>query len=462
MKLIGRRNFVSGLGLGSAATLLTPFCKRAVGDALGQSTVNRRVLFVTQGNAWNHGGDTKLAMGATNTGEKSAMFRAVFRSPQDFDLPVFMADTFAPFKNELAIWFGLKGHNTTPANHGSDSNTLNGMPEKQSDISIDRLIGRELKKRYQDVHDSTTMGPILKSYGGKNCGAPSWDGPGMKAPSYMTPVTAYAAYFGAAMGITPQQMQINNDLDKSLFDGIREDLARSKKRLAGSEAAKLDQIATSLREFETKLTNLRSSPKLTGKPTAPTIDKTGMDKTIVRAFSDLTVQVQAFNLTHVSHLSLHGGAAFDDDNWKPLAGDDFNNYGENHNRLFHTETDASSDEIRKMHRFTAPEIAYIRSALSGFRVGSGSLYDETVIVWTVQGGLRHHNGSPAQTIVLLAGPRTRVKTPLWSDYLTVGSGFNLAGSKDIGQAYVTLANALDIPIASFAAGQGGLPELLRS
>jgi hypothetical protein len=279
----------------------------------------------------------------------------------------------------------------------------------------------------------------------------------------MTPVQAYAAYFGMASGMTPQQVQANLDLDKSLFDGMREDLARARKRVSAGEAAKLDQVTGSLRELEMKLQALQSGARLSaGKPPAPTIDTSGMDPMIIRALSDLTVQVQAFGLTHVSHFSMHGRAAFDDDNWKPLAGADFNNYGQNHNGLFHTENDTAAGEVRKMHRYMAAEIAWMRGALGKIALGSGTLADETVIVWTVQGGLRHHGGSNAQAIVLLAGSKTRVAAPLWSDFLTATEAGALKGTQQLGSAYVSLANAMDVPITTFGMGQGALPGVLRA
>lgn len=463
MQLIGRRNFVAGLGLGAAGTLLGGLSGRLIGEARGQGTVHRRIVWITQGNAWDHGGGTGSATGATNTGMKSGMFRAAYRSPVDFDLPSFMAGAFAPYKSEVAIWFGLTNHNTNPANHGPGNHVLTAQPEKVDGISIDRAIGAELRRRYQDVHQGPIVGPVLASYGGKNCGAPSYDAPGRPADSYMTPVKAYAAYFGGPAGMTPQQAQANLELERSLFDGMRDDLARARRRLAGPETAKLDQLTTSLREYEAKLAALQTGPRLmTGKPPAPTVDKSGMDKDIIRALLDLTVQVQSFGLTHNSHFSMHGAAAFDDDNWKPLAGPTFNNYGQNHNGLFHTENDTARESVRMMNRYMAGEIAWVRAQLGNVKLGSGTLADETVIAWITQGGLRHHNGSPAQAFVFLAGSKTKLKAPYWNDYLTSGSGFELKGTRHAGQAFVSLANAMDVQMTTFGSATGALPDVLKS
>lgn len=465
MYLVGRRNFISGLGLGAGATLLTPLCRRIIAPALGQTMPERRFVFVTQGNAWNHEGDTKGSTAATGTGQKSAMFNAGFRSPQDFDLPVFM-DALAPYKKEVAIWFGLTNFNQSDANHGAQRSLLNAVDVVATTgaISIDRFIGKELKKRYNDLHDSSNVGPVCVSYKGGTPRSPSMDGPGRNADAYVTPVKAYAAYFGAATAMAPQQIAANLDLEKSLFDGMREDIARARRKLAGTrDVEKFDQATQSLREFEIKLGALQSDPRLTSKkPAAPTLDTSGMSPECVRGLADLTLQLQAFGLTHVSHLSMHGSAAFDQDNWKALAGADFSNYGENHNGLFHTTTPDGSNQIRKMHRYVASEIiGYLRAQLASHKTAEGTLADETVILWMVQGGLRHHGGSDGNLVVALAGARTRVKTPYWTDYFNATSGNGIKGSKHMGQAYVSLANAADLPITTFGAGQGALPDVLK-
>jgi hypothetical protein len=466
MHLIGRRNFLEGLGLGAGATLLGPLCSRIVGEALGQGAPARRLLFVTQGNAWDHTGDTKGVTTATPTGAKSVMFAANFRSPTDFDLPSFM-EALAPYKSQMAIWFGLSSINQSDANHGPQRALLNEVDVNKTtgDISIDRLIGRELKRRYNDLHDSSNMGPVCTSYPGGTPRSPSMDGPGKNTDGYTTPVKAYAAYFGAATGMTPAQMTANVDLDKSLFDAMREDIARARKKLEkGRDVAKLDQATQSFRELETKLGALRSDPRITGgKPPAPTLDAPAMTPALVRGLADVTLQLQQFGLTHVGHLSMHGSAAFDQDSWKALAGADFNNYGENHNGLFHTETAAGTAEIRKMNRYVAAEVVgYLRAQLGTMKAASGTLADETIIVWIVQGGLRHHGGSDANLAVVLAGPQTKIKAPYWPDYFTAAGSGGIRASKRMGNAFISLANAVDVPLTTFGIASGALTDVLRA
>lgn len=471
MHLIGRRNFIHGLGLGASATLLTPLCTRIIKEAMGQTDVHRRFIFVTIGNAWNHEGDTKGSTTTMNTGMKSAMFRAGFRSPTDFDLPIFM-EALNPYKSEVAIWYGLQVINQSDANHGAQRAILTevDVAKTTGDISIDRKIGAELKARYKDIHQSSVVGPLCTSYPGGSARNPSMDGPGRNSDCYMTPVKAYTAYFGAATGgtVTPQQMTANVNLDKSLFDGMVADINRAKSRLGGTkDVEKFDQALQSLREFETKIGALSNIPVTTvagGKPPAPTLDATAMTAPLMKGLADITVQLQAFGLTHVGSLSIHGSAAFDQDNWKGLAGADFNNYGENHNGLFHQVTDAGSNEMRKMHKYVASEIVgYLRAQLGMYKAGTGTLADETVIAWINQGGLRHHGGSDGNLMFMLAGKNTRIKAPFWMDYFTETSGNGIRGSKKIGNAFISLANSAEIPMTTFGTASGALgPDVLKA
>lgn len=456
MHLIGRRNFVAGLGLGAGATLLAPLCRRIIGEALGQTMVHRRFVFVTQGNAWNHEGDTKGATGTTNTGQKSLMFRAGFRSATDFDLPAFMT-ALEPYKKQVAIWYGLKSINQTDANHGPQRALLTAVDVVKTGggISIDRLIGKELQARHKDIHSSTNVGPRCASYGGNDPRSPSMDGPNQMTDAYMSPVKAFQAYFGIT-GMATATMN-----EKSLLDGMRDDIARARRRLGTSkDVAKLDHAVTSLREFEVKLWALETDPRLQGpnRPVPPTLSALGMTKELVRGLADVSMQALGLGLTHVAHLSLHGSAAFDLDDWKPLAGADFNDYNNMHDGLFHTTTTAASDEMRKMHRFTAGEIAWMREKLATYSAGNGTVADETVFLWMVQGGLRHHGGSDAQLVFMIAGPNTRIKTPYWADYFTSTGSSQITGSKQMGQAFASLAQAADLQVNAFGAAQGALPS----
>jgi hypothetical protein len=476
-KLLNRRSLIKGMGLGAASPLLGSLMGRIVSDAQAASGPSRRFLFLTQGNAWSHSGDLFGSKAATNTGKKSKLFSARYASPTDFDLPAW-AQSFAPYKNDVALWFGLYGYNdslTFFPNHGMDSMLMTANFRQTFDepaaggISIDRLLGKRLQQRYGDIHQSTNMGPFCSTY--KSAACPSYDDAAKLAPCYTSPAKAYAAYFGAVMNVSTPAVEKTLADKKSLFDGMVDDLNRARMKLAaGADRAKLDQAVESLREFERKTTALNNMPSRLGqKPPAPTLDDTSMNREVVRALADLSVLVQGYELTHVSHLTLNGFAYFSEDPWKNLAGPDFNNFGEMHNGLFHSRTDEAVTECAKIHKYVAGEIAWMRKRMDEFAEGPGTMGENTVVVWMTNSGMRHHNGFDAQLLFMLAGKNTKVKAPYWPDFFTrevpdeADKDFVLKGSQHMGAAYATLAQAADLTdITKFGKGEGTIKDVLRA
>jgi hypothetical protein len=450
MHLIGRRNFVAGLGLGAGATLFSPLCKRIISDALGQTKAEPRFVFLTQGNAWNHQGE---GGSSTNPGTMSSIMSAPWRSASDFDLPSMFRDAFTPYKSEVAIWIRLKHFDfqTSPPYHGTRRGILTALRDGGG-ISIDRYIGKALKTRYGDIHDSAFVGT------GSSKESPAWDGAGRPAAMYTTPLKAYTAYFGQTAGMAPQQLKNNLELEKSLLDGMREDIERVKLRMGSSQdVEKFDQALQSLREYEQKLQTFSSSPSLLGgsKPPAPTIDTGAFERPVMRAFADITALVQAYNLTHVSHFSIDGGMTFSEPTpkWKNLAGPDFlSGTGTIHGLLFHRPSAENTEHCRRIHRYVSSEVAYMRKQLGMVKVGDGTMADHTVFSWAVNGGLAHHGGANKQALVLLAGSKTKIKAPNWIS----------GGDRHMGSAYVSLAQAAGISTNSFGAGQGALPNTLKA
>jgi len=194
-----------------------------------------------------------------------------------------------------------------------------------------------------------------------------------------------------------------------------------------------------------------------------------MNREVVRALADLSVLVQGYELTHVSHLTLNGFAYFSEDPWKNLAGPDFNNFGEMHNGLFHSRSDAAVTECAKIHKYVAGEIAWMRKRMDEFAEGPGTMGENTVVVWMTNSGMRHHNGFDAQLLFMLAGKNTKVKAPYWPDFFTrevpgeADKDFFLKGSQHMGAAYATLAQAADLTdITKFGKGEGTIKDVLRA
>jgi hypothetical protein len=234
------------------------------------------------------------------------------------------------------------------------------------------------------------------------------------------------------------------------------DIDRARSRLGVQERAKLDQLLESTREVERKLSALQTSPRLTGqKPPAPTLDRSGLSKDVIHTFMDLAFQVQAFGLTHVSLISIGAEAATYSDSWGSILP---GIPGDTHNGLMHTP---QYDQIRRINSYQATELAYLRQQMATVAEGDGTMADHSVSLWVNGAGLRHHRGSNCQVLVMLAGKKTKMNKPLWLDFSQLVSGklYKLEGSRHVGEAFTSIAQALDVKASSFGAGMGPLPGI---
>lgn len=467
MHFIGRRNFLAGLGLGAAAPLLTPLCRRLLREAQGAPGDERRVIFYTHNQGWNNEADDRNVKGpGYKPGTNSVMFGSNVRSATDWDLPTM----FEPLKSsakDMTILFGF--HNFMSASgapHGSGNATLTAARPTNEDaegppqgISIDRFLGAELKKRHGDAIDSTNMATIIY---GQYPSSTSADGKGRSADAYTTPVKAYAAYFGNVMDATPGQVDQTLALEKSLLDRMTKDIERVRTNLAGFEREKLDQALESVRSIEMKFSR-QMDPKLLMKPPAPTSNSGALEPAVIAAYVDLTVSAQVLGLTHASHIAAHGYNTESDSRAAIYPGV---REGDTHNYVYHGDKGRYANiedrevDIRAINKWHAQQVANMRSKLT-----AAGLAENTLIVWMNPGGYMHHRGHHNHPVVLIGGLGGKIKTPVWMDMTEYVSGqlYRLRGKRFVGDAFVTIANAMGFPITTFGEAslcKGPVSEIL--
>jgi len=285
MHLIGRRNLLTGLGLGAGSHLLGAMCKSMLPEAMGAAALAKLLVLITSCN-----------------GFLERFWTCPARSETDFDLtPTLMP--LAPYKQNLVI--ASKFYNPfSHANHGNQMATLTvtESPVQESQmrgppggISLDRLIATKIGAN--DAFDSTAVGCITFRKGGSYDQAlcMSADGPRKPFPAIGAPMLAYKTWFGGPLANTmpgmPSGMQpapSGDTLEAALnanhgfLDLINEDVRRLQGRLAAPERAKLDQYLGSVQSVQKSL-GLRSTARLDCKSVkAPAIDpmKGALDETL--------------------------------------------------------------------------------------------------------------------------------------------------------------------------------------
>jgi hypothetical protein len=434
MKLIGRRNFLAGLGLGAGSYLLgTIFTKNLLPEALGAPGAARKRLF--------------LITNANGFMEKS--YTCTARSETDFDLnPVF--ESLAPFKSQLVI--ASKFHNPFDrALHGNQFATLSVLPspnqtgEKRGPpggISIDRLLAKQIGAK--DAFPSTAQGLAE----GKNILCVSSDGLNQPFPAIGSPVKAYDTYFGggAAPGAAPD---LSKQLaqDKSLLDLIAGDVTRMQGRLAGAEKAKLDQYLASLRGVERQLAELGASRGNCQAPPKPgaDVDRASLNPKVVAAHIDVAFAAQMCGLTRISHMSILG-----------MEGPHIA-YGWLGDTRGHHNTHHAGDyvTIQKIDTFIVSCVAQVAAAMSKVPETGGTMLDNSLVAYINTCGGRHHGGQDTHAVVTVGRAGGAMKGGRYLQYPLK--------KHCISDLYVSWANAFDVPINTFGDPKycmGALPGYL--
>jgi hypothetical protein len=448
MHVIGRRNFLAGLGLGAGSPLLGALFQRMLPEALGaESAIRKRFILFTSGN-----------------GFLERYFTFTQRSEQDFDLPPAFAP-LAPWKSQLVV--AHKFFNPySRASHGNQMATLTvtESPVKESQmrgppggISLDRKIART--SYGADPIPSTALGCVSYRKGGNADVAlcMSADDARVPFPAIGRPALAFERFFGGAPKGMPGPAG-PKDLAKTLagnrtfLDHLAEDARRMRGRLAGAERAKLDQYLESLQAVERSIGQRAvaqgNCKTLTPPPLDPArgaLDET-FDPAVLTAHIDITVAAQQCGLTHVSHITTEGMEA-------PHTRYSWLGQARNHHDDHHAYNYPILEKIAQWH---LGNLARTAELLAKLPEGNGTMLDNTLLMYVNCCGGVHHRGQDKHPLVFIAGKNVGMRG---GRYLTFPEGRHC-----VSDAYVSVANLfLATPLTTFgdpAVCKGPLPGLV--
>jgi hypothetical protein len=444
MRLIGRRNFLEGLGLGAGAHLLGSMFRTMLPEALGQTPARKTFVVFTSGNGFV---------------EKN--YTCVARSATDFDLNGVFAP-LAPFKSQVAI--ANKFYNPyDKALHGNQWATLSVLPsdnqtgEKRGPpggISLDRFLAKEIGAK--DPFPSTA---IALGEGGKATKllCVSADGKNQPFPAMSSSVKAYEAWFGAGiMPAAPGGPAPNTGAllaqDKSLLDFVAADITRMSARLAGPEKAKLDQYLASVRGVERQLKDLTMAQGNCTAPAKPGIelDRSGISPAVITANVDVTFAAIKCGLTRVAHISIMGfEAPFDGWGFLGSAGENWS-----HHQVMHA---GDEPKYTKIANYIISKVAQMAESMSKVAVGNGTMLDDSLVAYVNTCGGKHHGGHGSHATVTVGKAGGALKTGIYQVYPE-----KLHAISDV---YVSWVNAMGVPAKTFGDPmicKGPLPELMAA
>ena len=403
MRGLSRRQFATSVGAGM---LLSPFLsmlRRGRADAAAPAKQAKRVLlFCTMGtfpDLW-----TPTAV----TGESSFTFTA-------------STQPLAAIKDSIVLVDGLVSGNPGD-NHGSPD-ALSGLGFQYSGqpamISVDQFIGDRLVAQGINRPIATLLlGANTNSNGGRTMFNRQ-----NNLPTIGSPLSAFNTIFGGMTapagggGATPATMLRRR---KSILDLVNGEINGLRQIVGSDDRAKLDAHLDSLRQVENRLA-MASMPTTGGaaaactKPsTTPSDDSTNV-LTTNQLHMDLITSAFACDITRVAALQ------FGSDQSMAVDLPDQMLQGEEHGGFIHGGGPSFTNLI-KLEQWLAARFVDLVTKLKSIPEadGSGSLYDNTLLVWARDMGDAVNHNQKNMRFVFAGGAGGYLKTDPNGRYLSFG------------------------------------------
>jgi hypothetical protein len=329
---------------------------------------------------------------------------------------------------------------------------LHSRSEKESMVttgpSIDYFIAKRLRTKPFNYK------PL--GYAGNGNGI-SFDEAGVTVPfEYELPKT-YKDWFGAlpAPGAPADPLLgARNAADASVLKYLGERAKVLRGRLAGPERIKLEAHLDALALIERKIAAPASTPIDCRRPDplvkAP-MDAAFYAKTLTTSI-ELCARMFACNLTRVANLMMDVGATM------PWAGLGTVKIHDDIAHGYRPEDPETGRRVSKVQRWYASQVSYLIDLLKAIPEGNGSVYDNTIILWSNELGdpARHMNNNIP--FVLAGGGGTYKK----GRFLQFGHGSEYRDAQDPHSRLLTsLANQYGANLAAFGDPRypGELPGL---
>ncbi len=433
-----RREFLRGVSLGAGAVLLQPMLKQLAAQAAGAPSIApQRVVFVIESN----GLFTHHVQPKGLERPKGGSDKLIGASLADYELP----DPIAPlaaFKDRLTILQGLSGriceggtggHSTNygalgvyPGNKGPMAQTIDGA-------LADALPG-VIPQIGLGIHNKLDV-TVHYSLSATAAGKP--------LPIMCRPELAYQSLFGSAAGGTGRQ---EFDLKTNLLDYMADDVRRVHGGLAGPEREKLGpylEAFESLRDRQTKIDAIGDNLK----KQAPSPDKfvSTVETDRLEGHFDLAAAALIAGLTNVVTLTSGGGGQ----HYISFTGLGLpiDGHGIGHGSGVNGKT---PEECRVIIRqFHTKLIARLAEKLQNAKEGTGSVLDNTLIVYLSDSGESHHPNLKEWPVVLLGNLGGKLKSGHFVEY----PKYQTAGHRTLNNLYLGLLAAAGKPRETF-----GLPD----
>ncbi len=363
------------------------------------------------------------------------------------------AAPFEPLKNDVTYLRGLdhKG-GWKMGGHSSGDVFATGADmtehEKTNNISIDQIAANMHghKTRYASLVLGTEGG--TGSYGSTK--TLSHRGPGRPIPSMHKPQEIFNRLFKPYAGKGVEQVRAGLKREASVLDLMLEHSRSLRNRLGREDQAKMDEYLESIRAIEQRV---ERTSKWTHTP-LPDVDTKGLNLDVshkepqeyIRCMYDLVYLAFQTDSTRFATLMLESEQSQGSEMWN------YATYVLGYNGATHDIAHKRpADYSGQWDRWRAEQHAYFLKRLRDTPEADGNMLDRTLILW----GSAHPHASHSTKnypVQLAGGSKLGFKH---------GNLYAFEGDKKVPLAnlFVSMLNAVDVPVEKFADSNGAMSEL---
>ena len=360
---------------------------------------------------------------------------------------------FEPLKNYVTYLRGLdhKGAWKMGGHSGGDVFATGAdMTETQrtNNISVDQVAANALG------HHTRFASLVLGTEGGTGSYGMSKTlshrGPGRPIPSMQRPQEIFNRLFDPYAGKGVEEVRAGLKREASILDLLLENSRSLKHRLGSEDAAKMDEYLDSIRSLEQRV---ERTSKWTQEP-LPKLDTKGLNLEVaynqpleyLRCMYDLVFLAFQTDSTRFATLMLESENSQSSEMWN------YANYALGYKGATHDIAHKRPEDFAgRWDHWRAQQHAYFLQRLRDTREGEGNMLDRTLVLW---GSAHPHASHSNQNYPLhLAG----------GSHLGFKHGrmhaFEGAKKMPLSNLFVSMLNAVDVPVERFADSTGAMTQL---
>ncbi len=384
-ELNDRRAILKGVTLGAGSLVLSPLLQKVAVAAEGKVTTPKRVVFIVFDNGFREIDGTLPKDVPLESDKLRQIPLKGLKLPLDIE-------PFAPFQDRMTILHGLRANNAV--DHGGFFPALSGIAGNKHSalgVSIDAAIAQAIPSVFP------LLGLGVANNGPTTAYCSSAWGAGKPIAMQCQPEMAYESLFGS-VGATQNDFATR----KNLLDHVSNDVKRLQTEIAGPERELLEAHLEALESLSKRNGQLSEQfQKGTLNKHAPKLsDKIGSVAEIAAAQCDIAAAALVAGLTNVVTISSGLGALMG--GYSGIPGiEQVDGHGAGHGGIYGLKR--KFEPLSHYHNYLAKQAARMLTKLQETKEGTGTMLDNTLLVFMSDSANQQHSWKGANWPVVLVG-----------------------------------------------------------